>query len=701
MAPATGNGGEVGGRDWRRQHLRRAARVQPVRHAHTRAYSPAGQLFAESYSGSVLDGLSITNTYDASLRRSSLTLQPLNSSTIYSYDSASRLSTVSDGTNSATYAYLANSPLVDTIVFQQNATTRMTRTNRYDYLNRRTATASGAPNSSSALSSFAYAYNDANQRVAVTNVDSTRWSWGYDALGQVTNGKKYWSDNTFVAGQQFEYAFDDIGNRKQTAAGGNQSGASLRTNTYGANLLNQYTNRTVGGYVEVLGSANSSATVTVNNESTYRKGPYFRKEVSVDNSSAAVWPGITNVAVLAGAGTNGADIVATKTGNVLVPQTPETFTYDADGNTTSDGRFTYTWDAENRLLTTESLTTAPASSRVRQEWTHLPDGRWAQRIISTWDGNSYVPQSTNRFLWDDRVLLAVLNGSNQPEQTYLRGLDLSGTMQGAGGVGGLLAVSLGSNGTHFACFDGNGNVAALVSADGTGLSAVYEYDPFGNTLRATGPAAEANSLRFSTQFADDVTRRVKYLYRDYDGGMGRWTSRDPIGEDGGLNIFVFVKSNPINSSDMFGLKIGRIQIFGGHNTADDEKTPIPDSGLEGNYQIEFKGKIEKRKACEKIGFVGCGMDGLNAMSLKLGFGVPGMPKAQHPIFPASMDLLAKVYFKSKLQLALTAAQAEAKNICKLGDCMCGQVNIRITCIDEDAQALAPGLCGYSEVVKCK
>ena len=532
----------------------------------TRAFNPAGQLLAESYSGGVLDGLSVTNGYDSLLRRSSLAALHNSSFLLHTFgfDSASRVSAVSDGTNSATYAYLANSPLVDTVVFQQNATTRMTRTNRYDYLNRLTSVTSsvgGMP-----VSAFSYAYNDANQRVAVTNVDSTRWSWGYDALGQVTSGKKYWSDNTIVAGQQFEYAFDDIGNRKTVSSGGNQSGTDLRTQTYTANSLNQYTDRTVPNYVEVQGSANSSATVTVNNAGTYRKGPYFRKELSVDNSSAAVWPGITNVAVIAGAGTNGADIVSTKTGNVLVPQTPESFTYDADGNTTSDGRFTYTWDAENRLIATESLTTAPASSRVRQEWIHLPDGRWAQRVISTWDGSAYVPQATNRLVWDEKVLLAVLNGNNQAEQTYLRGSDLSGTTQGAGGVGGLLAVNLGTNGTHFACYDGNGNVSALLSANSSALTATYEYDPFGNTLRATGPAADSNSLRFSTQFADDVNRRVKYLYRDYDAGMGRWMGRDPNGEIG-FNLYYdvrhlhdrsellyeFVNNDPIKHWDYLGL----------------------------------------------------------------------------------------------------------------------------------------------------
>jgi len=73
----------------------------------------------------------------------------------------------------------------------------------------------------------------------------------YDALGQVTSGKKYWADGTAVAGQQFEYAFDDIGNRTSTKAGGDAAGANLRKASYNVNPLNQYTNRTVPGYIEV------------------------------------------------------------------------------------------------------------------------------------------------------------------------------------------------------------------------------------------------------------------------------------------------------------------------------------------------------------------------------------------------------------------------------------------------------------------
>ncbi|MGN6552259.1 MAG: hypothetical protein ACTHLW_00790 [Verrucomicrobiota bacterium] len=61
--------------------------------------------------------------------------------------------------------------------------------------------------------------NDANQRTRRADVDGSYWVYNYDTLGQVTSGKKYWADGTPVAGQQFEYTFDDIGNRQSTKSG--------------------------------------------------------------------------------------------------------------------------------------------------------------------------------------------------------------------------------------------------------------------------------------------------------------------------------------------------------------------------------------------------------------------------------------------------------------------------------------------------
>ena len=125
-----------------------------------------------------------------------------------------------------------------------------------------------------ATDNFGLITTSAVVRTAVTNVDGSRWAYGYDRLGQVTNGWRYWSDGNDVLGQTFNYAFDDIGNRKSAGTG---TPGAQRTQTYSMNLLNQYTNRTVPGFVEVNGSADAAAVVTVNAGAVSRQGEYFRQ----------------------------------------------------------------------------------------------------------------------------------------------------------------------------------------------------------------------------------------------------------------------------------------------------------------------------------------------------------------------------------------------------------------------------------------
>jgi hypothetical protein len=61
--------------------------------------------------------------------------------------------------------------------------------------------------------------------------------------------------------------------------------------------VNQYTQRTVPGAVEVQGAATNTATVTVNLQPTYRKGDYFRAELTADNSASPVYLSVTNIGV--------------------------------------------------------------------------------------------------------------------------------------------------------------------------------------------------------------------------------------------------------------------------------------------------------------------------------------------------------------------------------------------------------------------
>jgi RHS repeat-associated protein len=331
----------------------------------------------------------------------------------------------------------------------------------------------------------------------------------------------------------------------------------MRNASYTANLLNQYEDREVPGFVNVIGTASNLATVTLWGDNgafspTSRKGDYFRGELAVTNTANPVWLTITNLAVL----NNGSnpDIVTNATGRTFVPQTQELFYYDADGNLTNDGRWIYTWDAENRLVQQESLTAAPTGSKFKLEFVYDAKGRRLQKLVSTNNGSSYVAQYTNRFAYDRWNLIATLNPQLAILNSFGWGLDLSGSQQGAGGVGGLLLVrNVELSVTNFVAHDGNGNVAALVNVANGGVTAQYEYGPFGELLRVTGVSAKANPFRFSTKYQDDESDFLYYGYRSYNPSTGRWLSRDPIGEDGGFHLYGFVYNSSINRIDPKGL----------------------------------------------------------------------------------------------------------------------------------------------------
>ena len=382
----------------------------------------------------------------------------------------------------------------------------------------------------------------------MTLIDGSYWVYEYDALGQVKSGKRYWSDGTPVAGQQFEYGHDTIGNRTTTAVGGDQNGSNLRSASYVVNSKNQYTSRGVPPYIEVLGIATVDATVTVEGSSSgvYRHGEYFRKELNVNNASAAQYPTIDV----------DTDVTSPVSGEKFLPLHPESFTPDADGNLTQDGRWDYVWDGENRLSKMRSRSGSPAPER-RIEFEYDWQGRRIRQTVwNDRDDGQGSELSDTLYLYDGWNLIAELNAnsSNAKVRTYIWGLDLSGLMQGAGGVGGLLMViDHTSAKRYFTAYDGNGNVMGLADSTTGKWSARYEYGPFGEVIRANGPASRLNPFRFSTKYQDDETDLLYYGYRYYTASTGRWISRDPIQERGGVALYAFAHNNPISVVDFFGL----------------------------------------------------------------------------------------------------------------------------------------------------
>jgi RHS repeat-associated protein len=227
---------------------------------------------------------------------------------------------------------------------------------------------------------------------------------------------------------------------------------------------------------------------------------------------------------------------------------------------TQDGRWSYVWDSENRLISMTMVAPGPDGFQRQLQFAYDDQGRRIQKTTGTWNGYQLTPQSTNRFVYDGWNLIAILGPQNAVQQSFLWGTDLSGTMQGAGGVGGLLAISDQSTinnqpSTHFVAYDGNGNVMALVNAADGSVSAQYEYGPFGEVIRTTGPMAQANPFRFSTKYQDDETDLLYYGYRYYSASAGRWLNRDPIEERGGHNLNAFAGNDAISHYDPVGLEI--------------------------------------------------------------------------------------------------------------------------------------------------
>jgi RHS repeat-associated protein len=477
----------------------------------------------------------------------------------YSYDAGSRLSSVTDGKYSAAYTYIANSSLVGQILFKEDSNTRMTTAKAYDFLNRLQSIASSPAASAHLPFAYGYKYNKADQRTRMTAADESYWIYTYDNLGQVISGKRYWVDGTPVAGQQYEYAFDDIGNRTSTKSGGNDQGLGLRSTSYTRTLINTYSARVNPNEIDILGIADPAATATVNASSTYRKGEYFHKALTVNNSGSAIWQAIAVEAVKDASTT-------TQNGYIRVPKASESFSYDADGNLTSDSIWSYSWDGENRLKEMNGTAHNGASLKLVFDYDYM--GRRIQKaVVQGGSTNLYL-----RFVYDSWNLLAELNATNNHVvRSYLWGKDLSGSLQGAGGVGGLLALKDSSGTAHFAAYDGNGNVVGLVTGTSGTATAQYEYDPFGEVIRATGPMAKVNPFRFSSKYEDEESGFLYYGHRYYSASTGRWLNPDPVHDlafkislmragqwkESGLakefERYLFVGNDPLNRIDLLGL----------------------------------------------------------------------------------------------------------------------------------------------------
>ena len=131
---------------------------------------------------------------------------------------------------------------------------------------------------------------------------------------------------------------------------------------------------------------------------------------------------------------------------------------------------------------------------------------------------------------------------------------------GAGGVGGLLYLSISNSSTpnsstrqlYVPWYDAYGNIMGYWDAQGN-VVAEYTYDAFGKLIASSGPMADVFAIRYSTKYFDSETGLYYYGYRFYSPELMRWITRDPIGEEGGVNLYAMCGNSVVYSYDWNGM----------------------------------------------------------------------------------------------------------------------------------------------------
>lgn len=495
--------------------------------------------------------------YDAVSRLVSLT-DPRGFSTQFRYDDLNRLTEIADARQKITrFAYDPNGNLLsvtdakgqitsyayDNTDRLASRTDALGRIERYEY--DKNGNLVKFTDRKGQVSTFAY--DAQNQRVGASYANGRTRTYTYDAVGRLASVEDSFSGRidfiydildrlTHIVTPQgvIEYRYDAIGRRTRMTVAGQQPV------TYTYDAASRLTQVAQGSQVITLGyDAAGRRTVLAYSNGTTTTYGYDAASRLTSITHAGPLGLIESVTYAYDAGGNRTSInrangpallspsamtaAAYDVANQQIQFNAATLTYDANGNLTSDGVNSYTWDALNQLE-------AISGSGLTASFTYDALGR---RIIKTVNG------VTTSYLYDGFDIVQEIVGG-AVSAAYLRSLNIDEPF-----------VRQSASGNEFYHADALGSTLALTNAAGT-VTTRYSYEPFGKTT-ITGNSS--NPFQYTGR-ENDGTGLYYYRARYYDPTASRFTSRDPLGFpnfDDDPTLYAYVSNNPVTYADSYGL----------------------------------------------------------------------------------------------------------------------------------------------------
>jgi RHS repeat-associated protein len=505
------------------------------------------------------EGRTWTYAYDANRRKISVT-DPAAQLTQYAYDQSGRLTGLTDPKNNLTqWAYDVQGRLItktypdsSTVTTTYETTTSRVRsiTDALDQIKRYTYAADDLPTAVTYLNAVnptpnvSLTYDLYFPRVVSMTDGTGTTSYSYVPVGSF-GALQQQQENTPISGASIAYTYDAIGRLSSRTVSG------MTAESFSYDAIGRVVDHTsgLGSFnLTYLGqtsqvSSRSLAGSTVSTNWGYLNNTGDRRLAGID--TVGLSPGqtssyrytttpenfISSITETDDQGSIPTPAPTTQSAtynnlNQLTSVSGQPLTWDANGNLLSDGQRTYTWDAENRLIGIGY----PAQSGKSTAFSYDGFGRRVTISSTPAGGGSATVTS---YIWCGLGLCQAKDASG----SVLRGYYTEGEMVAGSPI--------------YYGVDQLGSVRRAFAS--TSDAPAYAYDAYGNPLQSTAPLTDFGYAGLMNNPDSGLNLAT---FREYDPVSGRWLSRDPIGEAGGINVYAYVGGNPISYADVSGEQRG-------------------------------------------------------------------------------------------------------------------------------------------------